>query len=252
MLPPAAVSVAIALAMLLEPRLRPSTRFQDIASVALVYLPPFLLAGWVVRLRLTGRWTGEPASLGLALGVAQGVLLAAIHLAAVNKQDFLEWGLAASGAISPAVLFVALAAYNVMTFGARYANREGRLAPRTGRSLIYFGTILWLLSALLFTTSLRAVPGGEPNEIPQTYFSLISTFGIVFLGPPYLAWIVWRRRERLMGVGPLASASGATSGGQAPSGVAQAAFTGQARREHRPQTADQASPTTPDRSESAI
>jgi hypothetical protein len=95
--------------------------------------PPLFVAGWTLRRRLADAWTTDAARFAAALTVGWTVWIAALLVAEFSRgQDFFGWALSAPGVIPPGTLFVALTAYNVMTAGARFANREGRLAPRTG------------------------------------------------------------------------------------------------------------------------
>ena len=173
--------------------------------LSVLYLAgPLALVGWAIRRRATGRWTTRAASLGLALAVATLVTFGLIVLAFASKQDLLGFMLAAPGLIPPTLLFVLLSTYSLMTFGARFANRDGQRAPRTGRALFFFGFIMLMMSGLLFATNVQR-PDGHMSSTFQDLADLVLLVSMWFLALPYLPWIMLRRPSRLLGgveVGP--------------------------------------------------
>lgn len=104
----------------------------------------------------------------------------------------------AANVLPAALLFVGLAAYDVLNFGADFANTDGRIMPRGGRVLMYFGTVLLVSSFILFTLNARVVNTGQPDDSLELFIDMPFVVGILFLGLPYLVWIVLRRRGRLV------------------------------------------------------
>ena len=86
---------------------------------------------------------------------------------------------------------------------------------------MYLGLLILVLASLLFVSAQRAVPGGQPNGQLQQVFDTLFALSVFVLGPQYLAWIIWRRRERLIGPDAPRDAAGAGSGRQAPRAAAQ-------------------------------
>lgn len=104
-----------------------------------------------------------------------------------------------AGVLPAAFIFVGLAAYDVMNFGVRYANVDGRLMPRTGRVLMYFGSILLVAAYVMFYLNTETIRTGEPQESVNLFIDGPFIFGVIFLGLPYLLWTAAKRQERLIG-----------------------------------------------------
>lgn len=159
---------------------------------------PLALVGWALQRRLAGRWSPLTATIGLALAVAALLTIGLFVLATFANQDLLGWVLAASGLIPPVLLFVLLSTYSVMTFGARFANRDGQQAPRTGRTLIFFGVVMLMMGGMLFSTNLR-LPDGRLSTAFQDRLDLTLLVTMWIVAPPYLVWTALRRPNRLLG-----------------------------------------------------
>lgn len=105
---------------------------------------------WGLRTLLARRWSIWTTRTLLAYECAYFVFLAGIWLAAKTGKDFTEAVLSAINAIPPGLLFVGLMTLNVLNFGVRFANTEGRIMPRTGRVTLYFGSALLMICFALF------------------------------------------------------------------------------------------------------
>lgn len=118
-----------------------------------------LLASWALALRIRGRLSAPAASALLALSLVLPVLTLGwsqpFREADLTTAVFAVAG-ATTGVLPATLLFVGLAAYDVLNFGARYANADGRVMPRGGRMLIYFGVILLVTGFTLFFLNARA------------------------------------------------------------------------------------------------
>lgn len=101
-----------------------------------------------------------------------------------------------AGVLPAALLFVGLAAYDVMNFGIRYANVDGYLMPRTGRVQMYFGAVLLVAAYVVFYLNTEVVQSGEPHEILSLLIDVPFMTGVLFLGVPYLLWTLVRRPDR--------------------------------------------------------
>lgn len=163
-----------------------------------VFGPPLALAAWAVRRRLSGRWTARTATIGHASAVASFVVAGLFVLAVTSQQDLTGWALGTIGALPPLLLFVVLVVFSVMTFGARFANRDGERAPRTTRMLLYFGVVMLTLSALFYQTNVSVIRGVPEGWIQNTVDNAFI-IGTVFFLLPYLIWVVLRRPCRLTG-----------------------------------------------------
>jgi len=160
------------------------------------------LAGWVLVLRFSGRLTGLTASMLLALSVVLPILTLAwsqpFRQANLTTEVLQVAGIA-TNILPAALLFVGLAAYDVLNFGVKFANTDGQTMPRGGRVLMYFGTVLLVTGFTQFFFYARVVATGQPESTLNLLIDTPFVFGTLFLGLPYLAWIVWKRRERLTG-----------------------------------------------------
>jgi hypothetical protein len=165
-------------------------------------LAPLALAPvWFV---LERRWSTRTAATLLALSLAWPVIVLAFTLVFSGQGDFLEafvnYSISEVDLPQPAVvLFVVLAAYNLLSTGARYANTEGRVVPRTGRVLLVFGAIISATGLFMFSATVRDSATGVLDESLQAGLELWFAFGTFFLAAPYLAWTAWTNRERLIG-----------------------------------------------------
>lgn len=106
---------------------------------------------------------------------------------------------AGAGIIPLAVVFVGLAAFDVLNFGIQYANADGRLMPRTGRVLMYFGCVLLVAAYVIFYLNTETVRNRETPEDLGLFINVPFMLGVMFLGFPYLLWTVVRKSERLIG-----------------------------------------------------
>jgi hypothetical protein len=128
--------------------------------LAIDLLVSLLLVLWALGLRLSGRLSIPAASLLLAINLVLPLLTLGW------SQPFRETDMTAAmvsvagvaaNVVPAALLFVGLAAYDVLNFGVRYANVDGRVMPRGGRVLKYFGAVLLVTAFVLFSEC----PGGE-------------------------------------------------------------------------------------------
>jgi hypothetical protein len=156
---------------------------------------------WGLRTLVARRWTIRATRTLLAYTCAFFVVLAGIWLAARTGGDFTWATLSAINALPPGLIFVGLMTLDVLNFGVRFANTEGRILPRTGRVTLYFGFALLMICFALFFLNLRAAPTGKTETSLQELNYASFALGAIFLGLPYFAWVVWKRRDRLVGEG---------------------------------------------------
>jgi hypothetical protein len=158
-----------------------------------------VLGGWAAWRTRTGRWADFQATFGLALVVAATITGTLLMLGISTRNDLLGAAVATVGVLRPLVAFIALTVHSVMNFGARYANQDGRRAPRTSRILLYFGLVMLTLSGLLYWTNVQVDQGRIVNTLFQDRLEMSFVAGTWLLSPPYLVWIALRRSRRLTG-----------------------------------------------------
>lgn len=151
-----------------------------------------------VALWATGRWTTRNAHTLLALGLASTAFTLALSLA-FQGHDLTELAISATGLFPPMLLFVGLTAYNVLGWGVRYANVDGEHIPRRGRVLLYFGGVILIITFVLFSLNQRVVATGRLDETEQVLINDLFALVALLLGFPYLLWVVWKRRDELIG-----------------------------------------------------
>jgi hypothetical protein len=153
-------------------------------------------------LRVSGRLTVRTASMLLAISIVLPVLTLGWSQP-FRKADLTTVVLTLAGmsinVLPAALLFVGLATYDLLNFGVEFANTDGRIMPRGGRVLMYFGTVLLATSFTQFFFYARVVATGQPEGTLDLFIDIPFVVGILILGLPYLAWIVLRRRGRLTG-----------------------------------------------------
>lgn len=104
-----------------------------------------------------------------------------------------------AGVLPAALLFVGLAAYDVMNFGIRFANVDGRIMPRTGRVLMYFGVVLLVAAYVMFYLNTEVIRTGETPESLNLFVDVPFMTGLILLGIPYLLWVLIKRPNRFVG-----------------------------------------------------
>jgi hypothetical protein len=163
----------------------------------LATLPLLILT---IGLALARRWTTRSATIVLALSFASPVFMAFIvpALQGGNVSDLLDVVLGGLGIFPPLLLFVLLMAHSVLSLGVSFAEKDGKYIPRSGRILLGFGLALLVTGLTIFFVNVRDADGQLDQsfqEATEAFFGL----GVIFLGLPYLLWILWRRRDRLAG-----------------------------------------------------
>jgi hypothetical protein len=191
------VAVTLAIALFVEERVGPADVLNPNTWYFLIVfdLPPILIAAWTFwHLRRHER-RGHAAVVGAALTIGWLIWLAAALVARLSGgQDFVGAAVSAPGVLPPGTLFVVLATYSVMTFGARFVRLQGKPETRGERALFYLGVVLLSLGALVFMSAQRIQATHAPNLALQTLYDNLSTVGLFLVAPLYFAWTFWRRR----------------------------------------------------------
>ncbi|MBN1953904.1 MAG: hypothetical protein JW900_02530 [Anaerolineae bacterium] len=167
---------------------------------ALVTVLPLTML--MIVLALLRRWNARNMSIVLALSIVIPIFILGLMMT-VEGQDISDpLGLALErlGLFPPLLLFVALMVYGVLGTVSSFANKEGTIVPRSGRILLGFGFVLLIISLTLFSVNVRDVASGQLDPSFEQALDAFFGLSVFLLGLPYLAWIIWRRRDRLAGV----------------------------------------------------
>lgn len=159
---------------------------------------PFLLLIFAV----TKRWTSAHLLPLLAISLATPFFTLGMSIALfsnVDVTDRVELALEGVGLLPPLLLFVGLMSYNVLSAGTAFANEEGQYTPRSGRVLVLFGVAILITSATLFFVNMQNPDTGEPNLTIQSLTNNAFVLGLFIFSLPYIVWLGWKRRERLVG-----------------------------------------------------
>jgi len=148
---------------------------------------------WLAR-----RWSGSTSAILLTLSLASPVVMLGVSLAFVGK-DFTQLLLEMTGFFPPTLLFVGLTTYNLLGMGVAFTGVDGRILPKRARVLLYFGTLILVVASMLFLSNVRDAATSQPQEIQGLINNLFALSALV-LGIPYLIWMVWKRREMLIGM----------------------------------------------------
>jgi hypothetical protein len=166
------------------------------------FVVALLLPLVALGLAISGRLTVGTTSMLLALSLILPVLTLGWSQP-FRKEDLTTVALLVAGVsaniLPAALLFVGLAAWDVLNFGVRYVNTDGRIMPRSGRILLYFGAVLLVTGFTMFYLNARVVRTGQPPGDLELLIDMPFMLGILVLGLPYLAWMVWRRSGHLIG-----------------------------------------------------
>jgi hypothetical protein len=165
----------------------------------LAVLIPFLLILAALVLWIARRWSVTTASVLLTLSLASPVVVLGLSMA-FSGQDFAGLLLNMTGIFPPTLLFVGLTTYNLFGMGVAFTGVDGRILPRKARILLYFGTLLLVVACMLFTSNERVSATNELSLDFQTMTNNLFALSALLLGVPYLVWMVWKRREMLVGL----------------------------------------------------
>jgi hypothetical protein len=166
----------------------------------LAVLISFLLILSAIILGIARRWSATSASVLLTLSLASPVLVLGLSMA-FSGQDFTGLLLNMTGIFPPTLLFVGLTTYNLFGMGVAFTRVDGRILPRKARILLYFGTLLLVVACMLFTSNRRVSATNELVLDFQTMINNMFALSALVLGLPYLVWMVWKRRDMLVGPG---------------------------------------------------
>jgi hypothetical protein len=159
-----------------------------------ILLIPCALVVWIAR-----RWSASAGAVFLALSLAAPVVSFGLYMAFAGK-DFTELLLKMTGLFPPTLLFVGLTTYNLLGMGVEFTGVDGRILPKRARMLLYFGTLLLVVACMLFISNERAVGTGQLSLDLQGFINAVFASSAFFLGIPYVVWMVWKRRELLIGL----------------------------------------------------
>lgn len=161
-----------------------------------VFVTTLLMAGpvalWSVARLADGRWTRRAATQALALDLSFLVLILSF-----GEAGLLEWLVGSLNLLPPVFVFALLAMYDVMAVGARQAEREGRLIPRSGLVPMYFGALLLVIGSLAMIVGSRLVGGADPSP-PAGLTNGAFAIGLLLLGVPRYVNAVRRTPERFV------------------------------------------------------
>ncbi len=136
----------------------------------------------------------------LTLSFALPLFSAGFVMAFSGRELFnaLEMTAERADSFAPTLIFVVLMAYNVLSLGSAFANKDGDIAPRSGRMLLGLGAAVMIISGTIFSVNVRDA-AGELDRTFRTAIDAFFTLGVCFLGLPYLVWTAWKRCETLSG-----------------------------------------------------
>ncbi len=165
-----------------------------IIPLVLVMILTVVLRKWNTRNALTimGLSFATPVmSLGIALSLFGG---------GRDVSDPLEMALAQTGILPDVIVFVGIMALSVLSVGASFSQSDGKYIPRSGRLMLGLGFALLVTTITYYGVNVREIAAPGEGKVPlEEFVDIIFMLSAVFLGTPYLAWIVWRRREALIG-----------------------------------------------------
>lgn len=172
---------------------------------------------WGLALLLARRWDTRNALtvLGMSLLAPAFGLALALAMRGKDISTPLAYAVESVGFVPPLLLFIVVMVYNVFGLMSGFANSEGRFIPRRARIPLCFGAALLIIAFAIFFINVRTAATGKLDQSFQGWMDNLFLLSIFFLGLPYLAWIAWKRRERLVGV-----SAGETDGSSPGSGSA--------------------------------
>lgn len=157
---------------------------------------PLILAA--IFAALTKRWTPKLRAILMALNLASPAIIFGLSLAFAGY-DLTEWLLNLTGIFPPLLLFIGLTIYNLMSLGVKFTSIEGQTLNRVARILIYFGLLILAITFMLFQMNEKDAITHQTALDVQTTLNNALALGALALGIPYLGWLIWKKREDLIG-----------------------------------------------------
>lgn len=148
---------------------------------------------WIAR-----RWSPHTGSVFLILSFATPVVVMGLSMAFAGN-DFTQMLLSRTGFFPPTLLFVGLTTYNLFGMGPSFTSFDGRILPKRARILLYFGTLLLVVACMLFRSNDHIVGTNLLSLDIQSWINNLFALSALFIGLPYVVWMVWKRRELLIG-----------------------------------------------------
>ena len=163
-------------------------------DLPLAFLFPLAaLVVWIMR-----RWSATSAAVFLALSIATPIVMFGLSGSFAGR-SFAENVLKSTGLFTPILLFVVMTTYNLLGMGATFTRVDGKVMPRPARILLYFGTLILVVACMLFITNERLTATGELATDFQWVITNVVSLSAFFLLIPYAVWMIWKKRERLIG-----------------------------------------------------
>lgn len=176
-----------------------STALDMTAGVDFFFSIPVLIV--TVVLLIARRWNARNAATCLAVSVASPAFTLGLVLALLgtNIYDPLEFTAEQLGLGPSLLVFAALITHSTLSLGVRLSEKEGKLAPRSGRILLGFGLVLAVLGVTIISINMRDATTGLLSRELQQMVNLLFAVSVFVFGLPYLLFIVFFRRHRLTG-----------------------------------------------------
>lgn len=148
---------------------------------------------WFMR-----RWNLVAAATFLSLSLASPIASLGLSMS-LSGTDMLEAFLSLTGIFPPLLLFVGLTTYNLLGAGVTFTSVDGKIAPRDARIPLYFGTVILVITFMLLMSNERVVNTGKLFIDVQGMINSLFMLGGIFLGLPYVIWLIFKRREEIIG-----------------------------------------------------
>ena len=159
-----------------------------------IVFPVAALIVWITR-----RWSPSVAAVFLALSLTTPVVMVGLSGAFAGKSSFAENLLKLTGIFTPTLMFVALTTYNLFGIGVTFTGVDGRILPKRARVLLYFGTLLLVVACMLFASNETLAGTNQLSTDFQEFINGVIAVSAFLVMIPYGIWMIWKRRELLIG-----------------------------------------------------
>jgi hypothetical protein len=151
------------------------------------------LVMWITR-----RWSVFIGAIFLVLSLATPVVMVGLSMTFAGI-DVTESLLKLTGIFPPTLLFVGLTTYNLLGMGVTFTSVDGRILPKRARVLLYFGTLILVVACMLFISHERIATTNQLNMDLQDLINSVISVSAFCLVIPYVVWMLWKKRELLIG-----------------------------------------------------
>ena len=147
------------------------------------------------------QWNARRAAVLLSLTIVWFVLytiFVGLFFAGVNLTEPVNSAVDRFRLLPPGAFFMFTLTITILGLLIPFTQHESARLPRTARILMALGiAMLFLVMMLFFLFSVNAADGS--NYATDFVFTALFVLGAIFIGLPYLIWVLWKKQAYIIG-----------------------------------------------------